>query len=298
MQKGGEIRMKLSLLAFAALILFLSHGAQAHPGGRDSNGGHFDRSSNEYHCHTDGCVLPDNATTAEDLLDPPDGEPSDPITVAGSWGTTKVWARNIVYTDQDTTFYCGCTFTPKGTSGGNIDQTSCSYDGSAESHSGRDSRLEWEHVIPASLMATRSFTCWNEGLAECQKPGRECCEKHDLNARVQIFDLHNLVPSIGQVNALRSNKRYGDIPGEERKLGPCDFEWNRTVAEPPTDKRGEIARIWLYYVSRHGLQLRQGELETFLQWSQSDPPEQWEFTRNTRIKEKQGNGNPFVEMFQ
>ena len=94
-------------------------------------------------------------------------------------------------------------------------------------------------------------------MSECSKPGRACCERHDLNARGQIFDLHNLVPSVGQVNALRGNKRYGSIDGEERKLGSCDFEWNSSVAEPPTDKRGEIARIWLYYASRHNLQLQQ-----------------------------------------
>ena len=50
------------------------------------------------------------------------------------------------------------------------------------------------------------------------------------------------MPSVGQVNALRGNKRYGSIDDEERKLGSCDFEWNSSVAEPPTDKRGEIAR--------------------------------------------------------
>jgi len=36
----------------------------------------------------------------------------------------------------------------------------------------------------------------------------------------------------------------------------------------------------------------------YLQWSNEDPPEEWEFTRNARIREKQGNGNPFVEMFE
>ena len=35
----------------------------------------------------------------------------------------------------------------------------------------------------------------------------------------------------------------------------------------------------------------------FMQWSVQDPPTEWEFTRNQRIRAKQGNGNPFVEMF-
>jgi len=84
---------------------------------------------------------------------------------------------------------------------------------------------------------------------------------------------------------------------EDRNLGTCDFEWSSDFAEPATGKRGDVARVWLYYVSKHGLQLHDGELEMYLQWSSDDPPTEVEFVRNDRIGEKQGNGNPFVEMF-
>ena len=258
MKKPSQLRIFLfvvtSLLASAAC----SHG-----GGRDSNGGHVDRSTGEYHCHMDDCVDPGAAN--EDVIDPPDGEDDEPITVAGSWGTSKKWARDIIYEDLDTTFYCDCTYIPSGRSGGVIDQTSCGYDDSEQSHSGRASVLEWEHVVPASIMPAGTFVCWTDGLPDCKKPGRACCEKHDLNARVMIFDLHNLVPSVGQVNALRSNKRYGNIEGEGRDLGACDFEWTNDLAEPAMEKRGDVARVWLYYVSEHGLQLHEGELEMYLQ---------------------------------
>lgn len=256
----------------ASLIIFLiSFNSYSHRGGQDANGGHVNSQTGEYHCHSDTCVLPDNIPVAEDVEDPPDGEPSNSLTIAGSWGITKKWARDVVYEGQDDTFYCGCDYTPSGSSGGSIDETSCSYNGQSQSYSSRAVRLEWEHVVPASIMPARGYECWNDGLPECSKAGRACCEKHDLNARQQIFDLHNLVPSVGQVNALRSNKRYGDIDGEDRNLGSCDFEWNSSLAEPPTDKRGEIARIWLYYVSHHNLQLQPGELETFVQWTNDDP---------------------------
>ena len=112
-----------------------------------------------------------------------------------------------------------------------------------------------------------------------------------------IFDLHNIVPSVGQVNALRSDKRYGIIAGEDLKLS-CDFEWEGDIAEPPAEKRGEVARIWLYMHSQHGVELKTGELLMYMSWSQNDPPEAWEFERDDRIKTKQGNGNPFVEMFR
>ena len=285
---------RLVLLVVSALIVST---ASAHGGGRDRNGGHVDRSTGVYHCHTDTCVLPTIPEVEEDVEDPPDGVDDDPITVAGSWGTTKKWARDTVYEGLNTTFYCDCTYTPSGRSGGEIDQSSCGYDGSDESHSARAVRLEWEHVVPASLMPARSFACWTDGLPECSKAGRACCEKHDLSARAMIFDLHNLVPSVGQPNALRSNKRYGLVDGEERRLGDCDFEWTGDLTEPADDKRGDAARVWLYFVNEHDLQLHSGELAMYLQWSNADPPTEAEFVRNDRIRTKQGNGNPFVEMF-
>jgi endonuclease I len=35
-----------------------------------------------------------------------------------------------------------------------------------------------------------------------------------------------------------------------------------------------------------------------MEWSAADPPDAFEFTRNNRIREFQGNGNPFVEAFE
>ena len=35
----------------------------------------------------------------------------------------------------------------------------------------------------------------------------------------------------------------------------------------------------------------------FLKWSRRDPPNEWEFIRNARIKAIQGNSNVFVDMF-
>ena len=289
----------MRLVVFTLLTLALG-SASAHPGGRDSNGGHVNRRTGEYHCHTDTCVLPTvtpASPTGADVDDPPDGLPTAPVTIAGSWGAAKQIARDVIYANRDTEFYCGCPFTRQGSSGGTINQAACGYDGSEITHSARAEVLEWEHVVPASLMPARQFACWIDGLPQCASAGRQCCEQHDLNARAMIFDLHNLVPSVGQVNALRGNKRYGLIDGEARDLGACDFEWNNNVAEPAPDLRGDVARIWLYFSSRHGLHLQDEELAMLLQWSNGDPPDQAEFLRNDRVKTQQGNGNPFVEAF-
>jgi deoxyribonuclease-1 len=112
-----------------------------------------------------------------------------------------------------------------------------------------------------------------------------------------IFDLHNLVPSVGQVNALRNNSRYGIIPGENRSLGSCDVEWNSEITEPKPAIRGNLARVWLYMADEHNVELMEGEKAMFLKWSQLDRPSEWEFERNKLIKNVQGNGNPYVESF-
>ena len=112
-------------------------------------------------------------------------------------------------------------------------------------------------------------------------PSKHCCRENSTPIRSRSFK-----PLRGSL-----------IAYEVRLLGACDFEWSDDLAEPTDDKRGDVARVWLYYVSRHGLQLHDGELEMYLQWSNADPPVEAEFVRNDRIRDKQGNGNPFVEMF-
>lgn len=276
-------------------LFILSQWGMAHPGRQDNNGGHMDRSTGSYHCHQDACINLDEGP--EESFDLFDGTPAAATTIAGSWGQAKRWARDTVYAGNNITFYCGCQYTPNSSTGGEINLLSCNYEGSAVPHSNRANRLEWEHVVPASLMPAKQFACWNQGLPSCEKPGRHCCEKYDLNAKVQLFDLHNLVPSVGQTNALRSNKRYGLIEGEDLKLGSCDFEWSSDLAEPPLGRRGEVARVWLYFMSQYGLKLDESELEMYLRWSLEDRPDAWEIERNARVKEKQGNGNPYVEMF-
>jgi len=63
-----------------------------------------------------------------------------------------------------------------------------------------------------------------------------------------INDLHNQVPSIGQVNGDRSNHPYGIVDGEPRKYGACDFEVGGSpkVAAPNPHISGNAVRTWLY----------------------------------------------------
>ena len=116
-------------------------------------------------------------------------------------------------------------------------------------------------------------------------------------------DLQNLVPAVGELNADRSNYRFGDIPGEARVYGKCDFEVDRSrrVAEPPRSLRGDIARAYLYMHHSYrkgrtsGLPLTKIQIERFVRWHHADPPSSWEKQRNRRIAKIQGGGNPLAK---
>ena len=206
-----------------------------------------------------------------------------------SWSAAKNAADDQVYYDHRQTLYCGCPYESHADNdgSGDIALDQCNYASPAK-HSHRAGRVEWEHIVPVSLMPVRQFECWKQG-------GREECEKNDPSAQRMIFDLHNIAPSIGQVNAFRSNDRYGIIDNENRDFGGCEIEDENGLFEPADDTRGDVARVWLYMVKQHHVLVTEDEWQMFLHWHFDDPVSSWEKTRNTRIREIQGNGNPYVE---
>ena len=98
-----------------------------------------------------------------------------------------------------------------------------------------------------------------------------------------MFDLHNLAPSIGQVNALRSNDRYADLPAGTSNFGQCTIQDTSSAFEPQDCLMGDVARIWLYMSFRHGVVISQAERLVFEQWSTNDPVSPWEKQREARI---------------
>ena len=138
-------------------------------------------------------------------------------------------------------------------------------------------------------MPARKFPCWSgEGGS------RHKCETKDPNAQEMIFDLHNLAPSIGQVNALRSNDRYADLSDDVSDFGGCPIEDAKGQFEPPNCKKGDVARVWLYMQDRYGLEITAVEQDMFEQWSEADPVSPWESLREKRVAEYTGVHNPFV----
>ena len=227
--------------------------------------------------------------------------------IAYSFSKAKKLAEEEVYHDRRISFYCGCSYTKNKV----VNQESCGYEPrtpitSSGRENKRDNRIEWEHVLPASIMGS-NLQCWGSErnqFSECVKSngkllsGRDCCQKVNPLFKDAHNDLVNLTPAIGEVNADRSNHRYGYVDGEPRKYGQCDFEFENNVAEPSVTVRGDIARIQLHMLKTYGKALgfhfTDKRLLMLQHWAGQDPVTDWELIRNRRICAAQGVGNTLI----
>ena len=200
-----------------------------------------------------------------------------------------------IYLNKPITFYCGCSFHMK-----SPDWNSCGY--KPKKNIKRASRIEWEHIVPASEFG-RSFTSWKNGHPKCitskgkHFKGRRCTQKVSREFRLMQSDLYNLQPSLGEVNEVRSNYPFGTILGEKREFGSCDVEVKNKIFEPPSNRLGDIARTYLYmdlvYPDRNVFNNISKEQISI--WNKADPVDEWECRRAGLIKSIQGSSNPLVE---
>jgi len=201
-----------------------------------------------------------------------------------------------IYRAHQTTFYCGCTY-----SQGKIITDTNDYVPKNERWV-RAHLLEWEHIVPAHAFG-QSFIEWRGGHPECVDSkgksfkGRNCARKVAIKFRYMESDMYNLVPAVGEINALRSNYSFTIIPGERREFGECDMEIENRKAEPPPNVRGDIARTYFYMdwaYPGHGIISKKNQ-KLFKAWDKEDPVDAWECERCKRIEQIQGNDNPFVK---
>ena len=158
----------------------------------------------------------------------------------------------------------------------------------------RARRIEWEHVVPASAFG-RKFAEWKKGDAQCgngkKKKGRECARIASAEFRQMEGDMYNLVPAVGELNRLRGDKVYAEIPGEMREFGKCDFETLGQKTEPRDEIRGDIARIYFYMDARYpGFEIINTDNKSMMErWHLADPMDEAERRRIAKIAAIQGN---------
>ena len=199
-----------------------------------------------------------------------------------------------VYKPHQITFYADCKYNYKDKKN-MIDRNSCGYKPRNERTkkgkvNQRARRIEWEHVMPAENFG-RHFSCWRDGDPKCVNSkgkafkGRKCCTKVSKQYRIIQADMMNLVPAIGELNADRSNFRYG---ANDPKIGQygkvpfqVDFKQRRAYVDP--SKRGDVARIYLYMSKAYNIPLSKQESKMLNVWKNDDPVDEWEINRIKRI---------------
>lgn len=201
-----------------------------------------------------------------------------------SFSQAKAYAVAI-NADAPGSFYCGCKISWNGKKG-TPDLASCGYQ--VRKNAERASRIEWEHVVPAWTFG-HQLQCWQEG-------GRKNCAKDAGYRRIES-DLHNLQPSVGEVNGDRANFMYGQWRGGEGQYGQCAMkvDFKNKLAEPPEQARGAIARTWFYMRDQYKISMSSQQTQLMTAWSKLNPVNSWECERDKRIARVQGNHNPYVQ---
>ncbi|MBC8945429.1 MULTISPECIES: endonuclease [Xenorhabdus] len=203
----------------------------------------------------------------------------------------KIESRKYVYDGQEKsgigTLYCGCNWQWVGKSGGRVDLASCHYQVRAQQT--RAERIEWEHIVPAWVFGHQR-QCWQNG-------GRKNCIENDPVFRAIESDMHNLAPSIGEVNGDRSNLSYGmasqNLPN---MYGACSskVDFKLRLFEPRDKVKGMVARVYFYMHDRYNLTMSRQQQQLMMAWDRQYPVEAWEQERDNRIARIMGHHNPFV----
>lgn len=205
-----------------------------------------------------------------------------------TFAEAKSLMRLIDPPTSTTTFYCGCSYQAVGRSGGRIDHGSCGYKTVDDRE--RAGRLEWEHVVTASALGN-TRQCWSAG-------GRSRCQSSDAAFNRMEADLHNLRPSVGEVNKQRSNFLFDDLgPSRLRgAYGQCGSfaDPQKRLFHPRPEIRGEIARTYFYMADRYGVYIAPSQQQLFIKWNDEDPVTAEERRRDARIARFMGHSNPFV----
>lgn len=208
-----------------------------------------------------------------------------------SFSSAKVQLKNHVYYDQNKkgalgTSYCGCDWEWVGRSGGRVDLESCGY--AIRAQEVRAKRTEIEHIVTAYAMGSQR-QCWQNG-------GRKNCIKSDPEFGAMEANLFNLTVVIGEVNADRSNYRYGLVAANDAMYGRCESktDFKNRVFEPRDEVKGLVARTNFYIHDRYNLRMSTQQQKLFMAWDAQFPVTAWERERNRRIAKIMGHDNEFV----
>jgi len=206
-----------------------------------------------------------------------------------SFARSKRILATKIYRLHKKTFYAGCDYEIQGKKLVPIADT-CGFH--YRKNPKRANRIEWEHIVPAWHFG-HVFKCWKKG-------GRKLCRDTNAKFRQMEADMHNLVPSIGEINGDRSNYPYGNIRGEKRVYGKVDMEIesSKRVAEPKKSVLGDIARTYFYMHDRYNMYISPEQEKMLIKWNNQDPVNRWEKKKNLLVRDIQGDNNEYISNYR
>ncbi|MDI9312043.1 MAG: endonuclease [Limnohabitans sp.] len=133
-----------------------------------------------------------------------------------------------------------------------------------------------------------------------------------------VSDAHFIPPTDGKVNGMRSNYPHGNVATATwtslngGKLGTSAIPgYSGTVFEPINEFKGDIARMYFYFVTRYENTVAgysygafsgnnypaidSAFLSMLITWHNNDPVSTFEIARNNAICTRQGNRNPYID---
>lgn len=132
----------------------------------------------------------------------------------------------------------------------------------------RANRIEWEHIVPAENFGKGIKECRNNGIFI----GRKECRKISALFRKMEGDPINLVPSIGEINADRSNYKYSpELAPINSKRGIYIDKKERRM-HIPEKLRGKVARAYIHMNKEYNMALSPQEKKLFFVWDKMYPP--------------------------
>lgn len=198
-----------------------------------------------------------------------------------------------------------------------------SYDGLWEAYKTTDVRPDGTHfwdIYSDTTMYTLNDSRINHSY---KKEGDSINREHVIpqssfnEAAPMKSDVHHVLPSDGYVNNRRSSYPHGEVTGSPTytsndgcKLGSGGGNLG-IVFEPMDQYKGDIARIYFYFVTCYQNKMSSNTftafdkttypsisskyLPTYLKWAKEDPVSQKEIDRNNAAYAGQGNRNPFID---
>ncbi|MEO8235328.1 MAG: endonuclease [Flavobacterium sp.] len=138
------------------------------------------------------------------------------------------------------------------------------------------------------------------------------------SANPMVADAHFITPTDGKVNGERSNFPHGNVASASittqngGKLGSSAIPgYTGTVFEPIDEFKGDIARMYFYFVTRYENTVSSYSYAAFsgntypaidpsflamlITWNNNDPVSAFEIARNNAIYIRQNNRNPYID---